>query len=77
MVYTNDDKGSYDPEMSSQHLARIRRAEQEVSEGELGTPKYMWMGYDDGMLGICAAAEADRGSNRHYSPHTARCTIER
>jgi N-acetylglucosamine malate deacetylase 1 len=27
VVYTNDDKGSYDPEMSSQRLARIRRAE--------------------------------------------------
>jgi LmbE family N-acetylglucosaminyl deacetylase len=52
VVYTNDDKGSYDPEMSSQRLARIRRAEQEVSEGQLGTPKenILWMGYDDGML---------------------------
>jgi LmbE family N-acetylglucosaminyl deacetylase len=52
VVYTNDDKGSYDPEMSSQRLARIRRAEQEISEGQLGTPKenILWMGYDDGML---------------------------
>lgn len=52
VVYTNDDKGSYDPEMSSQRLARIRRAEQEASEGMLGTPKenILWMGYDDGML---------------------------
>ncbi len=52
VVYTNDDKGSYDPEMTSQRLARIRRAEQEASEGLLGTPKenIIWMGYDDGML---------------------------
>jgi LmbE family N-acetylglucosaminyl deacetylase len=52
IVYTNDDKGSYDPDMSSQRLAQIRRAEQEVSEAMLGTPKenIMWMGYDDGML---------------------------
>lgn len=52
VVYTNDDKGSYDPEMSSQRLAQIRRSEQEISEGQLGTPKenIMWMGYDDGML---------------------------
>jgi len=52
VVYTNDDKGSYDPDMNSQRLARIRRAEQEVSEGQLGTPKenIQWMGYDDGML---------------------------
>ena len=52
VVYTNDDKGSYDPEMSSQRLAGIRKAEQEASEGLLGTPKenIFWMGYDDGML---------------------------
>lgn len=51
-IYTNDDKGSNDPEMNSQKLARIRRAEEEVSEGMLGTPKenIMWLGYDDGML---------------------------
>src|SRR6516165_1226624 len=52
VVYTNDDKGSYDPDMNSQRLAQIRRNEQEVSEGVLGTPKdnILWMGYDDGML---------------------------
>src|SRR5437868_8296788 len=52
VVYTNDDKGSYDPDMSSQRLAQIRKAEQEASEGLLGTPKenIQWMGYDDGML---------------------------
>jgi len=52
VVYTNDDKGSYDPDMNSQRLAAIRKAEQEASEGMLGTPKenIMWMGYDDGML---------------------------
>jgi LmbE family N-acetylglucosaminyl deacetylase len=52
VIYTNDDKGSYDPEMTSQRLARIRKAEEEASEGALGTPKedIQWMGYDDGML---------------------------
>jgi LmbE family N-acetylglucosaminyl deacetylase len=56
VVYTNDDKGSYDPDMSSQRLAGIRRAEQEVSEGLLGTAKenIVWMGYDDGMLEYAA-----------------------
>jgi LmbE family N-acetylglucosaminyl deacetylase len=56
VVYTNDDKGSYDPDMSSQRLAQIRKAEQEVSEGLLGTPKenIQWMGYDDGMLEYAA-----------------------
>ena len=52
VIYTNDDKGSYDPDMNSQKLAQIRHAEEEVSEGMLGTPKenIQWMGYDDGML---------------------------
>jgi LmbE family N-acetylglucosaminyl deacetylase len=52
VIYTNDDKGSYDPEMSSQRLARIRKVEEEASEGLLGTPaeNIQWMGYDDGML---------------------------
>jgi len=52
VIYTNDDKGSYDPEMNSQRLAQIRKAEEEVSEGLLGTPQgnISWMGYDDGML---------------------------
>jgi len=52
VIYTNDDKGSYDLEMDSQRLARIRKAEEEASEGLLGTPRenISWMGYDDGML---------------------------
>jgi LmbE family N-acetylglucosaminyl deacetylase len=52
VLYTNDDKGSYDLEMTSQRLARIRKAEEEASEAVLGTPKgnLLWMGYDDGML---------------------------
>ena len=52
VIYTNDDKGSYDPEMSAQKLARIRKAEEEASETVLGTPieNIQWMGYDDGML---------------------------
>ncbi|HXX16763.1 MAG TPA: PIG-L family deacetylase [Candidatus Eremiobacteraceae bacterium] len=56
VVYTNDDKGSYDPDMNSQRLAQIRRSEQEVSEALLGTPKQniLWMGYDDGMLEYAA-----------------------
>ena len=56
VVYTNDDKGSYDPDMNSQRLARIRHMEQEVSEGLLGTPEenIQWMGYDDGMLEYAA-----------------------
>src|SRR6267143_631069 len=42
--------------MTSQQLARIRKNEEEVSEGLLGTPKgnLTWMGYDDGMLEYAA-----------------------
>jgi LmbE family N-acetylglucosaminyl deacetylase len=52
VLYTNDDKGSYDLEMTSQRLARIRKAEEESAEVVLGTPRenLIWMGYDDGML---------------------------
>lgn len=52
VLYTNDDKGSFDLEMTSQRLARIRKAEEEAAEAVLGTPKenISWMGYDDGML---------------------------
>jgi LmbE family N-acetylglucosaminyl deacetylase len=52
VLYTNDDKGSYDLEMTSQRLARIRKAEEEAAQAVLGTPQenLIWMGYDDGML---------------------------
>jgi LmbE family N-acetylglucosaminyl deacetylase len=51
-IYTNDDKGSYDLEISSERLAQIRKAEEEAAEAVLGTPKtnIIWMGYHDGML---------------------------
>jgi len=52
VIYTNDNKGSYDLEMTSERLARIRKSEEEAAEAALGTPKenIEWMGYDDGML---------------------------
>lgn len=52
VIYTNDDKGSYDLTMSSERLARIRKKEEEASEAVLGTPteNIIWMGYHDGML---------------------------
>ncbi|MCC6391650.1 MAG: PIG-L family deacetylase [Bryobacterales bacterium] len=51
-IYTNDDKGSYDLDMTSERLARIRKAEEEESCRILGIPKQniLWMGYHDGML---------------------------
>lgn len=51
-IYTNDDKGSQDPEMTRERLAAIRKHEEEESEAVLGTPKenIIWLGYEDGML---------------------------
>jgi LmbE family N-acetylglucosaminyl deacetylase len=52
VIYTNDDKGSYDPEMTSEHLASIRMHEEEEACRILGIPKQniQWLEYHDGML---------------------------
>ncbi len=52
VIYTNDNKGSFDLEMTSERLARIRKAEEEAACAVLGIPKenIHWMGYDDGEL---------------------------
>lgn len=51
-IYTNDDKGSYDPEMTSERLARIRKAEEEEACRIVGLPKQNihWLQFHDGML---------------------------
>jgi len=52
VIYTNDNKGSYDQHMTSKHLARIRKAEEETSCAILGVPKenIIWLGHNDGEL---------------------------
>jgi len=51
-IYTNDDKGSYDPEMTSERLGRIRKAEEEEACRIVGIPKenIHWLQFHDGML---------------------------
>ena len=51
-IYTNDDKGSYDPDMSSQRLAQIRNTEEENACKVLGIPSdhIHWLQFHDGML---------------------------
>src|SRR5260221_10555143 len=51
VIYTNDDKGSLDPEMTSERLARIRKAEEEEACRIIGIPKQniLWLQYHDGM----------------------------
>jgi len=52
IIYTNDDKGSYDLDMTSERLARIRKAEEEEGNRITGIPKenLLWLGHHDGML---------------------------
>ena len=52
VIYTNDDKGSQDLEMTSERLAQIRKAEEEAACDVLGIPKdnIIWLGYGDGNL---------------------------
>ncbi len=51
-IYTNDDKGSYDPDMSSQRLAQIRGMEEENACKVIGIPpaNIHWLQFHDGML---------------------------
>jgi LmbE family N-acetylglucosaminyl deacetylase len=46
VVYTNDDKGSYDPEMTSQRLARIRRPSRRLRRDCWGRRKKTFSGWD-------------------------------
>jgi LmbE family N-acetylglucosaminyl deacetylase len=52
VLYTNDDKGSLDPDMTSERLARIRMAEEEEACRLIGIPKQNihWLQFHDGML---------------------------
>ncbi len=73
VIYTNDDKGSYDPDMTSERLARIRKAEEEEACRVLGIPRenILWMQYHDGMLEYAPArelVEQATGIIRKYRP---------
>jgi LmbE family N-acetylglucosaminyl deacetylase len=52
VIYTNDDKGSRDPDMTSERLARIRQTEEENSCRVIGIPagNIHWLQFHDGML---------------------------
>lgn len=51
-IYTNDDKGSLDPDMTSETLAKIRKKEEEDACKILGIPvkNIHWLEFHDGML---------------------------
>ena len=52
VIYTSDNAGSRDPQMTHERLAAIRKAEEERACEILGIdPKNItWLGHDDGML---------------------------
>ena len=50
VVATNGDKGTTDPEMTSEHLAAIREEEQRKAVNVLGVEDVVFLGYGDGEL---------------------------
>ena len=73
VIYTNDDKGSYDPDMTSERLARIRKAEEEAGNRIVGVAKenLIWLGHHDGMLEYVdskSLVEQVTGLIRKYRP---------
>ena len=50
VVATNGDKGSSDPEMTSERLAEIREGEQRNAAGVLGVEEVVFLGHGDGEL---------------------------
>jgi LmbE family N-acetylglucosaminyl deacetylase len=73
VIYTNDDKGSYDPEMTSERLARIRMHEEEEACRIVGIPKenILWLQFHDGMLEYANSrdlVEQCTGLIRKYRP---------
>ncbi|MFQ5925179.1 MAG: PIG-L deacetylase family protein [Dehalococcoidia bacterium] len=50
VVCTNGDKGSSDPEMTSERLAQIRQREQREAAKTLGVKEVIFLGHPDGTL---------------------------
>lgn len=71
LIYTNDNAGSNDPEMTKERLARIRRAEEEEACRILSIPpeNITWLGYDDGMLEYVDRRELTKQVAREIRRH--------
>jgi LmbE family N-acetylglucosaminyl deacetylase len=50
VVCTDGNAGSHEPDMTREHLAEIRRAEQRAACATLGVSEVVFLGYDDGQL---------------------------
>jgi LmbE family N-acetylglucosaminyl deacetylase len=71
LIYTSDNAGSNDPEMTKEKLADIRRHEEEDSCAILGIPKdhITWLGHDDGMLEYVDRKELTKQVAREIRRH--------
>ena len=71
LIYTTDNAGSNDPEMTKEKLAKIRRAEEEDACAVLGIPKehITWLGHDDGMLEYVDRRELTKQVAREIRRH--------
>jgi len=67
VVATRGDKGSDDPEMSSERLAELRMEEQRAAAAYLGAAGVEFLGYEDGSLEASIALRRDiaRQIRRH------------
>ncbi len=50
LICTDGNRGSNDPEMTPEKLARLRHAEQRAAAGKLAVKDVIFLGYDDGSL---------------------------
>jgi LmbE family N-acetylglucosaminyl deacetylase len=71
VVCTNGDKGTSDPDMTSERLAEIREKEQRAAAAAIGVSEIVFLGYPDGDL---EDTKVFRGQLvrllRKYRPHT-------
>jgi LmbE family N-acetylglucosaminyl deacetylase len=71
VIVTNGDKGSDDPDISREHLAVIRQAEQQEAAAILGVKTVLFLGYEDSMLQPTLELRRDLARViRAHRPHT-------
>jgi len=71
LIYTTDNSGSNDPQMTKDRLKAIRKAEEEEACQILGIPKdnITWLGHDDGMLEYVDRRELTKQVAREIRRH--------
>jgi LmbE family N-acetylglucosaminyl deacetylase len=71
LIYTSDNAGSNDPDMTKEKLAKIRKQEEEDACRVLGIPAdhITWLGHDDGMLEYVDPRELTKQVTREIRRH--------